>query len=122
MDSFTLRSSPAANGKLITARAPEIEPLTAWLARLEPETVVLGPALDSPRIRNALPAGLAVAVSTLNYPAGQGLIELARDAWASGRRDDPWTLEPLYLRQSSAEEQWNARTTPPAEEPISHSS
>ena len=47
----------------------------------------------------------------LNYPDGHRLIELAREAWASGRRDDPWLLEPRYLRQSSAEEQWDARTS-----------
>lgn len=111
-----------AAGPLITARASRIEPLTAWLARLEPGTIVLGPALDSPRIRTALPAGLAGTDSTLNYPAGHRLIELARQTWAAGRRDDLWTLEPLYLRESSAEEQWNARSTPPSEEPIPSSS
>jgi tRNA threonylcarbamoyladenosine biosynthesis protein TsaB len=103
-------------GRLVPARAIQIEPLTAWLARLEPGTVVLGPALDSPRIRSALPPGLEIPDSTLNCPVGHHLIELARETWSGGRRDDPWLLEPCYLRQSSAEEQWNARTAPaPAE-------
>jgi tRNA threonylcarbamoyladenosine biosynthesis protein TsaB len=97
-------------GRLVSAGDVRIEPLAEWLARLEPTTAVLGPALDAPRIRTALPPGLDLHDSALNYPTGIGLIELARDAWTSGRRDDPWLLEPRYLRQSSAEEQWNART------------
>ncbi len=102
--------------RLVTSRACQIEPFAAWLARLEPATVVLGPALDSPRIRSALPAGFEIRDSTLNYPDGHRLIELARETWSSGRRDDPWTLEPRYLRQSSAEEQWIARTDRHADE------
>jgi tRNA threonylcarbamoyladenosine biosynthesis protein TsaB len=98
--------------RLESVRACQVEPLAAWLARLEPATVILGPALDSPRIRSALPVGLEILDSALNYPVGHRLIELARESWSSGRRDDPWTLEPRYLRESSAEEQWNARTEP----------
>jgi tRNA threonylcarbamoyladenosine biosynthesis protein TsaB len=99
--------------RLEPTRACQIEPLAAWLARLDPSTAILGPALDSPRIRSALPTGLEIGDSALNYPVGHRLIELARETWSSGRRDDPWTLEPRYLRDSSAEEQWNARSAPP---------
>ena len=35
-------------GRLVAARACQIEPLAAWLARLEPGTVVLGPASIHP--------------------------------------------------------------------------
>jgi tRNA threonylcarbamoyladenosine biosynthesis protein TsaB len=97
---------------LVCARECRIEPLHAWLARLEPGTFVLGPGLHSPRIRNALPAGFAIPDPTINYPVGQRLIELARESWFSGRRDDPWLLEPRYLRQSSAQEQWDSRNPP----------
>jgi hypothetical protein len=44
--------------------------------------------------------------AALNYPDGRILIELARDAWNSGRRENPWLLEPCYLRRSAAEERW----------------
>jgi len=97
-------------------RATHIEPLGEWLAQLDPATLALGPALDSPRIRSALPEGFALLDSALNYPSGERLIELARETWASGRRDDLWRLEPQYLRQSSAEEQWNARTLTSSDE------
>ena len=95
--------------RLLCTRSCQIEPLRAWLARLEPGTLVLGPALDSPRIRSALPAGFDYPDPALNYPVGDRLIDLAREAWSAGRRDDPWLLEPRYLRQSSAEEQWHSR-------------
>jgi tRNA threonylcarbamoyladenosine biosynthesis protein TsaB len=109
-------------GRLVPARACQIEQIAAWLARLEPATVVLGPALDSPRIRSALPAGLEVRESALNYPDGHRLVEIAHETWTSGRRDDLWTIEPNYLRQSSAEEQWNARSAPLPPESIHPSS
>jgi tRNA A37 threonylcarbamoyladenosine modification protein TsaB len=51
----------------------------------------------------------------LNYPDGHRLIELAIQTWASGRRDDHWLIEPNYLRQSSAEELWDARRPPRAD-------
>jgi tRNA threonylcarbamoyladenosine biosynthesis protein TsaB len=98
--------------RLISTRSCQIEHVSAWLARLEPGTLVLGPALDSPRIRSALPAGFDFPDSALNYPVGHRLIDLARETWSTGRRDDPWLLEPRYLRQSSAEEQWNSRNPP----------
>ena len=37
------------------------------------------------------------------------MLELAREAWAGGRRDNPWLLEPRYLRKSAAEEQWELK-------------
>jgi tRNA threonylcarbamoyladenosine biosynthesis protein TsaB len=98
--------------RLVCAPECRIEPLQAWLARLEPGTFVLGPGLHSPRIRNALPAGFEIPDPAINYPVGQRLIELARESWFSGRRDDPWLLEPRYLRQSSAQEQWDSRNSP----------
>ena len=33
-------------------------------------------------------------------------------AWHGGRRDDPWFLEPAYLRRSAAEEQWQGGGKP----------
>jgi len=102
-----VRAAPEA--PLVETRGSRIEPLSVWLARLEPGVLVLGPGLDSPRIRDAVPPELVTSDVELNYPDGRRLIELARDAWASGRRDNPWLLEPRYLRKSSAEEQWDLK-------------
>jgi tRNA threonylcarbamoyladenosine biosynthesis protein TsaB len=96
------------DNRLFCTKPCRIEPLYAWLNRLGPGTLVLGPALDSPRIRGALPDGFDYPDPALNYPVGDRLIDLVREAWSAGRRDDPWLLEPRYLRQSSAEEQWDS--------------
>jgi tRNA threonylcarbamoyladenosine biosynthesis protein TsaB len=94
---------------LIMARASQIEPYFAWLARLKPGVLVLGPGLASPRIRGAVPPEFVAADATLNDPDGFRLIDLAIDVWKSGRRENYWLLEPRYLRGSAAEEKRDAR-------------
>jgi tRNA threonylcarbamoyladenosine biosynthesis protein TsaB len=102
-----VRQAPGAAP--VSTQPTHIERLSDWLARLEPDHFILGPGLNSPRIRAAIPAELLPANPALNFPEGNALIELARDAWMSGRRDDPWSLEPRYLRKSAAEEKWESR-------------
>ncbi len=97
----------APGGPLVVARASQIEPHSAWLARLEPGVLVLGPGLDSPRIRDEVPPELITSDAALNHPDGFRLIELTLDAWKSGSRENAWTLEPRYLRSSAAEEKRN---------------
>jgi tRNA threonylcarbamoyladenosine biosynthesis protein TsaB len=84
-----------------------VESLAEWLARLESDVFVIGPALESTRILAALPEGFGAPAAGRNYPDGGRLIELALDVWATGRRDDPWLMEPRYLRRSAAEVQWD---------------
>ena len=85
----------------------EIKPLNQWLKSLEPGTFVLGPALSTPQILTRLPYGFAEPSAGRNYPIGERLIEMAREVWVNGRREDPWLLEPRYLRRSAAEVQWD---------------
>lgn len=86
-----------------------IEGLASWLGRLEAGTVVMGPALDLPRIRSAVPPVAIPAVDHPGSPAGEDLLAMADEAIAEGRLDNPWLLEPMYLRRSAAEDQWDAR-------------
>lgn len=102
-----LRRGP---GEPLEAVAPSrIESLAAWSGRLGEPGLIVGPGLESPTIRNAVPSALA----TLQFPASHSrafaLLGLARELWHSGRRDDLWTLEPNYLRRSAAEDLWEAR-------------
>jgi tRNA threonylcarbamoyladenosine biosynthesis protein TsaB len=83
-----------------------VESLADWLARQAPGVHVLGPALLVPRIRAAIPDALVTTDPARNDPQGARLAELARELWASDRRDDPWLLEPSYLRRSAAEDQF----------------
>jgi tRNA threonylcarbamoyladenosine biosynthesis protein TsaB len=99
---------PAAGAPLRPISASHIEPLSAWLDRLEPGVFVLGPGLAAPRIRSALPASLVTGDPALNSPQGRHLIAMARQLLDSGQREDPWLLEPRYLRRSAAEDQWDS--------------
>jgi tRNA threonylcarbamoyladenosine biosynthesis protein TsaB len=101
---------PSAGAPLIAASETRIEALAAWASGLPSGTLVLGPALASARVRAAIPADLLPPDDQANEPRGEALIGLAREALAAGRRDEPWLLEPLYLRRSAAEDQWDARS------------
>jgi tRNA threonylcarbamoyladenosine biosynthesis protein TsaB len=91
-------------GPLVRTAPTRIEPLARWLDRLAGGTVVLGPGLD--RLRPPLPPSVRRVEPSADWPDGRRLIDLTREAWRAGRRDDPWFLEPLYLRRSAAEDQW----------------
>lgn len=82
-----------------------------WLAEREPSTWVTGPGLLkwAPQLPPQTPKVDALLWEV--QPAGLLRLGLAR--YRAGEHDDPWTLEPLYLRPSSAEEQWTAHKTEP---------
>jgi tRNA A37 threonylcarbamoyladenosine modification protein TsaB len=40
------------------------------------------------------------------FPQPQSLLAVGLERWRRGERDDPFAVEPLYLRPSSAEEKW----------------
>ncbi len=101
---------PTPGGPLLPAAETRIEALATWVGGLQTGTVVLGPALGAARIRSSIPAGFLLPDAAANHPRGEHLIEMAREALSSGRRENPWLLEPLYLRRSAAEDQWDSRT------------
>lgn len=103
-----VREAPAA--PLIRATPTQIEPQDVWLTRLAQGTHVLGPGLE--RLRSPLADVYRRADPAASWPDPIHLLNLAREAWASGRRDAPWFLEPQYLRRSAAEEQWEKRSKP----------
>lgn len=77
-----------------------IRPFAEWTC----DAAVAGPGLDvfGPRIPSRqLPGNLRP----------ETLLSLGWSAFQNGRRDDPFALEPIYLRPSSAEETW-ARKNP----------
>jgi tRNA threonylcarbamoyladenosine biosynthesis protein TsaB len=99
-------------GALRLTRPCQVEPLLAWLGRVSPTAVILGPALGSERIRASIPPHRQPADPGSNFADGRHLLQLALDADAQGIHDDLWNLEPRYLRRSSAEEKWEARRPP----------
>ena len=96
------------SGVLVRLGPTRVEPADEWLTRLAQAgpTLVLGPGLE--RLRSPLPSNASSPDDPDDHhPAGLPLIELARELWRSGQRDDPWFLEPHYLRRSAAEDQWD---------------
>ena len=85
----------------------QIEPLAAWLARLEPGTLVLGPAWIHPASATPLPAGLADSRSRAQLSRRSPLDRAGPRSL--GQRPARRSLAPRarYLRHSSAEEQWD---------------
>jgi tRNA threonylcarbamoyladenosine biosynthesis protein TsaB len=85
-----------------------VEAATDWAARLEPETLVLGPAVL--RAGFVVPGSARLPADPEDHrPQGRRLIPLARAALDAGRLVDPWFVEPVYLRRSAAEDQWDAK-------------
>lgn len=81
-----------------------IRPLAEWLGQLGPTVWVSGPGLRGQESR--LPAGQPVVAARLWDPRLESLLAIGWHRFQRGDRDDFWTVEPLYLRPSAAEENW----------------
>jgi len=99
------------DGPLVCRKPSGVEPLAAWAARVAPGTLVLGPGLELELVRSALPVHTHTlpAGDEAHWPDARRLPRLALDLWQRGRREDLWFLEPLYLRRSAAEDQWERK-------------
>lgn len=80
----------------------EIRPADEWLSQLTPDAVVAGPGLD----RHEADAARRSRVLPRDCwtPRAGTVARLGRQRAIGGDLDDLWTLEPFYLRRSSAEE------------------
>lgn len=78
----------------------------AWLGSLYAGIAVAGPVLT--KLRSQLPATVPVMPENCWQPALAAMLQLAQQSFDAEAWADPFTLEPLYLRASSAEEQWAA--------------
>ncbi len=88
-----------------------IRPVAEWLADA-PAPWVSGPGL---RLHlGHLPAPVRAVDEALREPRPESLLALGLRRYGAGERDDLVAVEPLYLRPSSAEEQWQKRAAPAA--------
>jgi tRNA threonylcarbamoyladenosine biosynthesis protein TsaB len=94
----------AAGGPPQPATPLRIEPFADWLGRRDLVAWATGPGLRGQRQR--LPADVPVVDPAAWEPQAESLLCLGLARYRAGARDDLWALEPLYLRPSSAEEQW----------------
>jgi tRNA threonylcarbamoyladenosine biosynthesis protein TsaB len=94
---------------VIRSGPTRFESLDTWLAALRPGMIALGPGLE--RFASPLPEFLVPTDPSWHRPRSEGMIAAAVEAYESGLVSD-WSLEPLYLRRSAAEDLWDKRKAP----------
>lgn len=81
--------------------------LESWIDELRPGDIVTGPAAD--RLAGRLSGCCHVLAAEYRRPRAATVGLLGQRLFSAGAPHDPWLLEPLYLRRSSAEDKWEAR-------------
>jgi tRNA threonylcarbamoyladenosine biosynthesis protein TsaB len=84
-----------------------IRPFGEWLSGRDPRAWVTGPGLA--KWRDKLPSDFPCVAQEAWEPSAESMLAVGLARYEAGERDDPFALEPLYLRASSAEEQWQGR-------------
>jgi tRNA threonylcarbamoyladenosine biosynthesis protein TsaB len=107
-DAYVARFARTTPGALLLRQgSTAIEPVEAWVRSLEPGTVVLGPSLD--RLLADWPEALRLGTIDQGHPDPSTLVTLAFEALEASRVLDPFFVEPIYMRRSAAEDQWERR-------------
>lgn len=88
-----------------------IQPFPEWLdhfcQRDNLDVWVSGPGLT--KVRDRVPNHCHVVDAEHWHPRAESLLRLGLERLQAGGDDDIWSLEPLYLRPSSAEEKWQVK-------------
>jgi tRNA threonylcarbamoyladenosine biosynthesis protein TsaB len=84
-----------------------ILPFEAWLQAAPTPLWLTGPGLRKWGSHHA--PGVTPLDPSLWDPRPESLLQLGLARFQRGERDDVWTLEPIDLRPSAAEEQWKKR-------------
>jgi tRNA threonylcarbamoyladenosine biosynthesis protein TsaB len=99
----------ARQGEKWAAAAPMVIcPFADWLRQREPAAAATGPGLA--RFSDRIGHEIVCLPAAVGHPSAASLLRLALERWAIGDFDDPLRVEPLYLRPSSAEDQWIGRS------------
>jgi tRNA threonylcarbamoyladenosine biosynthesis protein TsaB len=89
-----------------SANTLNIQSYSDWAVTLQHNEWVTGPGL-----RVHKPPGLALSAPAAAWtPRAASLLSIGTRHFQNGEKDDLWTLEPLYLRASAAEEQLSRRS------------
>jgi tRNA threonylcarbamoyladenosine biosynthesis protein TsaB len=80
----------------------QIRRLEDWLAQRNAEGWVSGPGLRV--YRDRLPPDCRIVAQEFWEPQPESLLRLGLPRFLAGENDNLWSLEPLYLRPSAAEE------------------
>jgi tRNA threonylcarbamoyladenosine biosynthesis protein TsaB len=99
----------------LVAQAPLIiRPFADWRAGLADNVWVTGPGL---RAHEAKLGDRRLVDPSSREPLPESLLRLCLERLERGERDDLWTLEPLYLRPSAAEEKLASGGRKPPDSP-----
>ncbi len=99
---------PAPSAPAVVQSALTVRPFAEWMQERDPSAWVTGPGLRGQEER--LTSGIRVVDAAQWDPRADSLLRLGLARYRAGERNDLWALEPLYVRPSSAEEKWTART------------
>lgn len=103
---YAQRFAFAPDGVLQPQNELHILELTSWLNQLPNGVLVTGPGLKK---LNQQQASDLVTAPAEAWEAGlPGLLHLGLRRFNAQKTESPFSLEPIYLRPSSAEEQWTA--------------
>ena len=85
----------------------QIIPADAWIAERTSQEIVSGPGAE--KRRETLAEQCLVLEPEYCHPQAEKGVQLGSQQLAAGQLNDIWSLEPFYLRQSAAEEKWEAK-------------
>jgi tRNA threonylcarbamoyladenosine biosynthesis protein TsaB len=97
----------AESQEVVPVTALQIVELSTWIQSLTAGGWVSGPGLW--KFSDRMPGHIRIPPVSLWDPHAQSILEIGLSRYRAGERDDQWTLEPLYLRPSSAEEKWASK-------------
>jgi tRNA threonylcarbamoyladenosine biosynthesis protein TsaB len=104
-DLFTATFDRTAQGDWVSQGSIQIVTVEAWSAGLNSQSIVSGPGLE--RITPQISDRCRVLGPEFRVPQAVWIAHLAIQAVETGAATDLWSVEPLYLRRSSAEVQWD---------------
>lgn len=83
---------------------PQLLSLDDWQQRVLPQVPVSGPGVDKLQAELESISHLKFADPSRRFPQAAQVALLGARQAESGNTDDPWSLEPRYIRRSAAEE------------------
>jgi tRNA threonylcarbamoyladenosine biosynthesis protein TsaB len=78
-----------------------------WIATLDPELFVSGPGIV--RLESKLAGKCRMLAAELRFPSAMQVARIGLCSAEAQEFSDVWSLEPRYIRRSSAEEKWDLR-------------
>ncbi|MCA9077421.1 MAG: tRNA (adenosine(37)-N6)-threonylcarbamoyltransferase complex dimerization subunit type 1 TsaB [Planctomycetaceae bacterium] len=81
-----------------------------WLNQLSPGDSVTGPAMEQLKLR--LPNSVTILPEAIWHPSAAIVARVGRTMAQAGETLDHWSLKPLYLRKSAAEEKAETESRP----------